>query len=480
MHRIIILLLMSFLVSCGAIPEIDIIDDITAPDYVSSSKARKLEIPPDLSELESQDEYVVPGEAKSYKNFKEKEKNKTTKKTVKVIQDPEGMKIVKSGNLRWLVIKKDPETLWPHLQDFWEDMGFRVKVANKRTGLIETEWIKTSDLRTSSDTALDRWLDSMSGFADKRKFRTRLERGVQDGTTEIFLSHRSSFSGASDHNRIKGNRGVDFEIEEVYRIREYQSEGEGEASQTKLDEMKVEDYELNSEILRRLMVKLGATDFDAKEIIKKPQKIIKADLINTDNGKVIQMNDPYDRAWRRLSLALDIIGFVTEDRDRSEGIFYVKYKGIELPSMDEDKDEKGILDSMLFWKDDKDDKDDKDGLSAPAPGEMLNKGDKSSSVWDQVDDENSGKNKIKKVDEKSSDNNKDEKMFSEKSWDEKFPILNLWGSDDEKKPDDEYRYRIRIDPMGDFTKVYVGLPDGSINNTTESQKILSIIYEQLR
>ena len=202
MHRIIILLLMSFLVSCGAIPEIDIIDDITAPDYVSSSKARKLEIPPDLSELESQDEYMVPGEAKSYKNFKEKEKNKTTKKTVKVIQDPEGMKIVKSGNLRWLVIKKDPETLWPHLQDFWEDMGFRVKVANKRTGLIETEWIKTSDLRTSSDTALDRWLDSMSGFADKRKFRTRLERGVQDGTTEIFLSHRSSCSGASDHNRI--------------------------------------------------------------------------------------------------------------------------------------------------------------------------------------------------------------------------------------------------------------------------------------
>ena len=43
----------------------------------------------------------------------------------------------------------------------------------------------------------------------------------------------------------------------------------------------------------------------------------------------------------------------------------------------------------------------------------------------------------------------------------------------EKKPDDEFRYRIRISPMDDFTKVYLDLPDGSFNNSKESQQIIS-------
>ena len=44
---------------------------------------------------------------------------------VKVVQDPDGLKIIKSGAMRWLLVKKDPDTLWPHVQDFWEDMGFK-------------------------------------------------------------------------------------------------------------------------------------------------------------------------------------------------------------------------------------------------------------------------------------------------------------------------------------------------------------------
>jgi outer membrane protein assembly factor BamC len=213
--------------------------------------------------------------------------------------------------------------------------------------------------------------------------------------------------------------------------------------------MKVEDYEINSEILRRLMIKLGATDFDAKEKIERPQEIIKAELINTEQGKFIQMNDPYDRAWRRLSLALDMIGFITEDRDRSKGIFYVKYKDIELPAMEESEKDKGLIDSLLFWRDEDE-----------AEKEKLKDGADDSNV-EEIGD-------------------KDEELFSEKSWDEKFPMLKFWGSDEEKKPDDEFRYRVRISPMGDFTKVYLDFPDGSLNNSKESQQIIKIIFEQLK
>ena len=438
-------------VSCSSISDFDIIDDITAPDYVSSSRARKLEIPPDLSQIETQSDYEVPGEGKSYKNYQKKQ-NAPQSKAVKVVEDPQGLKIIKSGNMRWLLVKKDPDTVWPHVQDFWEDMGFRVRVANKNTGVIETEWISTSDLNTGTSSTLDKWFDAMSGFADKRKFRTRLEMGSQEGTTEIFLSHRSATSATDQHKRIKGERGVDFEIEEVYRLPEYIPDGQEKERVIEItDEMRVEDHEINSEILRRLMVKLGATDFDAKERIQNPQEIIKAELVNSEQGYFIKMADPYDRAWRRLGLALDIIGFITEDRDRSEGIFYVKYKDLELPG-EEVAQEKGILDSLMFWDDGesnekaKDSEGKKDKLSVPSPGAVLNKADDSA-----------------------------KKPYSETD----FSLFDLWGSEDDN-PGNENRYRVKIVDMDGMAKVYLEHPDGSYNNSKQGQQVLRIIYEQVK
>ena len=439
-------------VSCSSISDFDIIDDITAPDYVSSSRARKLEIPPDLSQIETQSDYEVPGEGKSYKNYQKKQ-NAPQSKAVKVVEDPQGLKIIKSGNMRWLLVKKDPDTVWPHVQDFWEDMGFRVKVANKRTGVIETEWIKTSELKSNEGVAskLDAWLDNMSGFADRRKFRTRLENGSQQGTTEIFLSHRSSNSGSNEHKRIIKESHTGYDPESLYTIEEYKADGETVNNDMQVnDDTKIDDYEINSEILRRLMVKLGATDFDAKEIIQNPQEIIKAELVNSEQGYFIKMADPYDRSWRRLGLALDIIGFITEDRNRSEGIFYVKYKDLELPS-EEVAQEKGILDSLMFWDDQEDKSKDKekskeDKPSAPSPGSVYGKGDDNASKAYQETD---------------------------------FSLFDLWGSE-EDNPDNENRYRVKIVDMDGMAKVYLEHPDGSHNNSKQGQQVLRIIYEQVK
>ena len=440
-------------VSCSSISDFDIIDDITAPDYVSSSRARKLEIPPDLSQIETQSDYEVPGEGKSYKNYQKKQ-NAPQSKAVKVVEDPQGLKIIKSGNMRWLLVKKDPDTVWPYVQDFWEDMGFRVKVANKRTGVIETEWIKTSELKSNEGVAskLDAWLDNMSGFADRRKFRTRLENGSQQGTTEIFLSHRSSNSGSDEHKRILATRESGYNPESIYAIEAYKSDGEAQNEEMKInDDTKIDDYEINSEILRRLMIKLGSTDYDAKERIQNPQEIIKAELVNSEQGYFIKMADPYDRAWRRLGLALDIIGFITEDRDRSEGIFYVKYKDLELPG-EEVAQEKGILDSLMFWDDGesnekaKDSEGKKEKLSVPSPGAILNKADDSA-----------------------------KKPYSETD----FSLFDLWGSEDDN-PGNENRYRVKIVDMDGMAKVYLEHPDGSYNNSKQGQQVLRIIYEQVK
>ncbi len=148
-----------------------------------------------LSELETNNSYDVPGEAKSYKDFLNKEQtsleNSNNSNRKKVIENPDGMTIVKSGNLRWLVVEKSLDLLWPHVKDFWEDLGFRVLIANKRTGIIETEWMDTSDIKLDQKekgalSTFDKWLDSLSGFADKRKFRTRVEIGEEKKLKFIF------------------------------------------------------------------------------------------------------------------------------------------------------------------------------------------------------------------------------------------------------------------------------------------------------
>ena len=93
--------------SCSTTEEI--FEDITAPDYASSSKAKRLEVHPDLTELEQSESYSVPGEAKSYKEYLNREEGFSTSANgnnqKKIISNPDGLKIVKSGNLRWLVVE---------------------------------------------------------------------------------------------------------------------------------------------------------------------------------------------------------------------------------------------------------------------------------------------------------------------------------------------------------------------------------------
>ena len=65
---------------------------------------------------------------------------------------------------------------------------------------------------------------------------------------------------------------------------------------------------------------------------------------------ILALKDQFDRAWRRVGLALDRIGFLVEDRNRSQGLFYVRYSNVE-ENTSNGKD-KGWLDKLKFWGDD--------------------------------------------------------------------------------------------------------------------------------
>jgi outer membrane protein assembly factor BamC len=407
-------LLLSSLTACDSIPFIN-----NTPDYKGASRARPLEVPPDLTVSPSNDTFSIPGST-SYSSYTQALEGQEIG-VEKVLQNPEGVRLERAGGQSWLVVNAPAEKIWPVIREFWLDMGFAVRVENAQIGVMETEWIESDAIKKDeSGGALDkfdRWLDKLSGIADRKKFRTRLDRGSEEGTTEIYMSHRS-VSGTPDDGktRIVNNLGV---FETGYAL-DSQKSAPAEAS----------DAEFDAELLRRLMVKLGVEEQKSKTILAQAVVVKRAEVVKESDGSAkLVLNDQFDRAWRRVGLALDRIGFVIEDKDRSNGLFFVRYADIEVDTGTKKK--KGLIDSLKFWGDDE-----KEAAAAPQK--------------------------------------KEEKGIVDS--------LKFWGKDDKSaKANLEKQYRIKVaDSDNGNADVTVVDSEGKRIATTTANRIIALMYEQLK
>jgi outer membrane protein assembly factor BamC len=95
------------------------------------------------------------------------------------------------------------------------------------------------------------------------------------------------------------------------------------------------------------MVRLGARDEQAKQLAAVAPAQQRADIIKSNDGtELLQVHEPFDRAWRRVGLALDRVGFTVEDRDRQKGLYFVRYADPEAEMGEKDK---GIFSSIAGW-----------------------------------------------------------------------------------------------------------------------------------
>ena len=462
------------LCSCSFKPVTDKFNEVTAPDYVNSSKNEKLQIPPDLSEYESSDAYNVPGAATSYTDFENQRTRKIEK--VELLKDPDGIKLVKSGNYRWLIVDKSPDKIWPHMEDFWYEQGFNMKKMNRRLGVMETEWTVPEDIEgeLSIGETMDVWLASLTGSDEKTKFRTRLERGSQKNTTEIFISHRKKEGvSSSGIEAIKRAREGTYDPSTVYQIPEYVSDEDPKKPALPGDsELTETDIEVNAEIMRRLLVFLGLQDLDAEKRIEKPQIIVKAQLIKNDDGTSIELDDPFDRSWRRVSIALDMIGFLTEDRDRSKGLYYVTYTDLDIGEADKKaKEEEGWLDAIDFWSDDEEE----DGFDLEdkvkgenQDGDIRKKGRRGKKKED---------NEPLEIDAARALNKEGANKYEGTGY--SFDLDCLFGDECDKEPEAQ-SYLIKLNESEKGTDLTIVNPDGSKNNSPTANSILNILYDYLR
>jgi len=311
-------------------------------DYKSAStavnKGKSLEVPPDLTQLQRDNRYALPESAN---------RGTATASGFNMAQSataaaaPAAMtnaapiaprvtdqaRVERDGSQRWLVVKMAPEVLWPQVKEFWQDSGFLIASENQEAGVMETDWaenrakIPEGFLRNT----LGKALDSFYSTGERDKFRTRFER-TADGGTEVYISHRGAqevLTGVEKERTVWTPRPADPELE--------------------------------AEFLSRLLARLGVENTRAKAIVANaaPVDQSRAKLVRASNGGVVQVDESFERAWRRVGLALDRVGFTVEDRNRSQGVYYVRYVDQNQDANDKAA-QKGLLSRMFSGsKDDK-------------------------------------------------------------------------------------------------------------------------------
>jgi outer membrane protein assembly factor BamC len=256
----------------------------------------------------------------------------------------------------------------------------------------------------------------------------------------------------------------------VYSIPEYKSDDDPKEPVPSGDiELTEVDMQINAEIMRRLLVFLGMQDLDAKERIEKPQVIVKAKLVN-DNGKAIELYEPFDRSWRRVSIALDMIGFLTEDRDRSKGLYYVTYTDLDIGEADKKaKEEEGWLDSIDFWSDDETE------AEEMAEEETGNKdGDirKKRRRGKKEEDEGPAD-----VDAARALNKGGANQYEGPGY--KFDLDCMFSDECDKEPEAK-SYLVKLNESDGGTYVSIENPDGTKNNSPTADSILNILYDYLK
>lgn len=319
---------------CDSIPFID-----NTPDYKTAGRSRPLEVPPDLTSISASDAYAVPGGSTTYSSYTQGQGSALEQE--RILPNPDNVRMERAGSQRWLVVDAPPEKVWPVIREFWNDLGFAVRVENPETGVMETEWVDPSSItKDDKGNYLDKfqgWLDKLNTLQTRQKFRTRIDRG-ENNATEIYLSHRSVADAQDDgKERITTTLGT---YETGYRL---------EGKRTKAEEERANAEDIDAELLRRLMVRLGVTEQQSKTVVAAVNAEVRATIERGADGQLnLKVNDQFDRAWRRVGLALDRVGFVVEDRDRSRGLYFVRYADLGATE-GSGGEKKGLLESLKFW-----------------------------------------------------------------------------------------------------------------------------------
>ncbi|WP_235839941.1 outer membrane protein assembly factor BamC [Derxia lacustris] len=263
-------------------------------DYKSEAKAQatpSLEVPPDLSSVPRDERFAVPQSASAVAAAKAGE---SAAAAAQVLPTSPLARVVRDGNLRYLLVQRTPDQVWPVLRSFWTDNGFVLRLEDEQSGVMETDWAENR-AKLPQDflrRTLGKVFDSIYDTGTRDLFHVRLER-VGDGT-EVYVSHRG--------------------MEETVVATKDSTRWEPRPS----------DPSLEAEFLQRLLVRFGTDETKAKSEVAAISAVQPAPRARIA-GDALELDDGLERGWRRVGIALDRGGFTVESRDRAAGVYGVRF-----------------------------------------------------------------------------------------------------------------------------------------------------------
>ncbi len=273
-------------------------------DYkVASSRVPTLEVPPDLTAISANEQYAIPGgDGELAANYSDYSKSLSTQPAKgAVLPDPKNVRLERNGNQRWLVVNGKAESVWPLVKAFWIEIGFDIQVDNPQAGVIQTDWQENRSNAPQHFTrgilANSKVLDSLKPIGQRDQYLTRLERSKDGASTEVYLSRQ-----VLEEMQVFGRKDTKWLPH-------------------------AGDTETELAVLQMMMVKLNdAATSVANNTVATPVAIapVNVQLLEISGNKVLQLNEPFDKSWRKVGLALDKARISVEDKDRSKGLYLLR------------------------------------------------------------------------------------------------------------------------------------------------------------
>lgn len=264
--------------------------------YSSENKEKSsapLEVPPDLSQPSTTGGLSLPnisGSSATYSKYK----NITQTGDKVAPANPKGVKVIRDGANQWLEIESTAEKIWPQLKAFFAQVGFDIKREDKTLGIMETNLLENRlELPTNWFSKL---LSRISSSGLRDKYRARLEKTDKPNVTRVFITHQGLKEYATD---------------EINGVKIWW-------------ESRPSDPELEAEMYQRFLIFRDVDKAQALQLVSKVAAKERTKVTEKDGAKVLQVGEGFARTWRRVGIALDRIGLLVDDRNRSGGLYYIR------------------------------------------------------------------------------------------------------------------------------------------------------------
>ncbi len=304
-HTVLAAMIAVVVSGCQSLPALDEIVEDNTQKYRSAKVMPPLEIPADLSR-EGLNDSVVNNQVSA--NSPSGQEETTTPLATNYTGEPKNKPVlVGEGSKRHLTVSGNRSAIWQHLLDFWQYQELPIRRMDERIGLMDTE-----------------------PDAEDYAYRIRMERGKQTDTVDIYISE-AKFESNSEKNEAMLRQLADYL-------------GAVKQTQQSSQPQQVKPQQTAQSQTQQYIQPAQPQYVQPKPVAIPGVKVILVDEASDHYALIVEqgLND----TWRSVGQVLDSKEFSIEDRERSRGVYFIRYSD----PFNNVKPEGSILGNLAFWR----------------------------------------------------------------------------------------------------------------------------------